>query len=189
MSVQTQTIPANLKYTYEDYQHLPEDRNRYEIIDGELYMTPSPLTVHQYILTNLGLEIGNHVTQNNSGRIFWAPLDVLLSPYDIVQPDILFISNKNKNIITEKNIQGAPDLVVEILSSSTKERDLGMKKKLYARSGVREYWIIDPEEQKIEVFSLSNHDYKLLKAYQKNQLLSSSVLPGLSIPLSKIFPD
>jgi len=131
------------KYTYEDYLKTPEDK-RYELIEGELLMTPSPITSHQRISRKIEFLIEKFVTENDLGEVFYAPYDVHLDDENVVQPDIMFISKGRSKIIGEKNLLGAPDLVVEILSESTAYRDLIQKKKLYAKFGVKEYWIVVP---------------------------------------------
>src|SRR4030067_3847920 len=173
-----------IKFNYQDYLQLPEDK-RYEIIDGDLFMVPSPNEAHQRFLVTLTNIMVNYVRKNKLGSIYCAPFDVLFSEEDIVQPDIIFISNKNKNIITKNNIQGAPDLLIEILSPGTSKRDLGIKKKLYAKSGVREYWIVDPAEETVEVFTLKagafwGRSYRVGEAGQKSRL-SSFVIQGFDM--------
>ena len=133
-----------LKFTYEDYLSFPEDGKRHELIDGEHFVTPAPLTKHQRILSNLHLLITAYVKQNALGSAFFAPTDVILSDTDVVQPDFLFISATRSAIITEANIQGPPDLAVEILSEGTRKTDEVIKRKLYERYGVEEYWVFYP---------------------------------------------
>lgn len=181
-------IPESLKFTYKDYLLLPEDK-RYEIIEGDLYMVPSPFTKHQRISINLAHILLEFVRQKDLGEILIAPCDVLLSEHDIVQPDILFVSTEKSSIITEKNIQGAPDLVVEILSRSRKHIDKKLKNRLYARSGVKEYWIADPDKETIEVFTLKKAEgYKSDGIYGRKDKLKSTVLKGLSINVNEVFP-
>lgn len=139
-----------IQFNYDDYLLLPDDGKRYEIIEGELFMAPAPSMKHQYDLFELGVRIREFVKKKKLGIVFLAPCDVILLNTNIVQPDIVFVSKENREIITEKNIQGAPDLAVEITSSSTAERDLVLKKKLYAKFGVKEYWIAFVKEQKVE---------------------------------------
>jgi len=176
-----------IRFTYEDYRQLPDDGRRYEVIEGELVMAPSPARKHQEIIVNLGLALGFFIKSHSLGKFYFAPFDVLLSEYTVVQPDILFISNERLSVLTEENVQGAPDLIVEILSPATRERDLGIKKKIYARFGVREYWIVDPEKETIEIWSLKASGFKLHQTFQRNDNLRSPLLPGLEIPLSSIF--
>lgn len=180
------SVVEKKKYTYEDYLKTPEDE-RYELIEGELLMTPSPIPRHQRISGKLEFELRKFVTENNLGEIFDAPCDVYLDNENVVQPDILFISKERLNIIGEKNIQGAPDLVIEIISEDTAYRDLIQKKKLYARFGVKEYWIVIPGEELIEVYVLKDNAYMVYKTFNKNETLESPYLKNLKIELKSIF--
>jgi len=180
-------VPEALRFTYEDYRELPEDGNKYEIINGELSMTPSPLTIHQIISHKLNLELGNFVARHDLGFVFQAPLDVILSQHDIVQPDLFFISKSRQAIVTEKNIQGAPDLVIEIISPETKKRDLGLKKKLYAKHGVKEYWVVYPKEKRIGLYALVENEFQLFATYAGQDTLRSKVLQGFELTLATIF--
>jgi len=174
------------KYTYADYLKTPDDE-RYELIEGELLMTPSPVMRHQRISRKMLIALDNHVTDNDLGEVFDAPSDVYLDNENIVQPDILFVSKQRLDIIGEKNIQGAPDLVTEIISESTAYRDLVQKKKLYARFGVKEYWIVIPEESSVDIFTLKDNAFVLHKSYGKEDILQSPLLKKLKIELKKIF--
>jgi len=180
------TVIEKKKYTYEDYLKTPEDE-RYELIEGELLMTPSPTTRHQRISREFEFEILRFVRKNNIGEVFYAPYDVYLDDENVVQPDILFISKERLNIIGEKNIQGAPDLVIEIISENTAYRDLVQKKRLYARFGVKEYWIVIPDEELIEIYTLKENTYMLHKTYSKDDTLESSYLKDLKIELKNIW--
>jgi Uma2 family endonuclease len=174
-----------IKFNYQDYLQLPEDK-RYEIIEGDLFMVPSPNERHQHILSNILYVLFDYVRKNKLGAVYCAPFDVLFSEEDIVQPDIIFVSNKNKKIITKDNIKGAPDLLVEILSPSTSKRDIGIKKKLYARHSVREYWVVDPEGEMVDLFNLKGREFES-KRYGVQEFLSSSVIKDLTIEVKKIF--
>jgi Uma2 family endonuclease len=174
------------KYTYEDYLKTPEDQ-RYELIEGELIMSPSPIPKHQRISGKIDFILRKFVTENNIGEVFYAPCDVYLDEENVVQPDILFISKERLGIIGEKNIQGTPDLVIEIISESTAYRDLVQKKKLYARFGIKEYWIVVPGEESIEVYILKDNTYILYKTYSKDDTLESLYLNDLKIGLKGIF--
>ena len=179
-----------IKFNYQDYLQLPEDK-RYEIIDGELFMVPSPNEVHQRILLTLTTILLNYVKKNKLGYVYCAPFDVLFSEEDIVQPDIIFVSNENRKIITKDNIKGTPDLLIEILSPSTCKRDLGIKKKLYVKNGVREYWIVDPEQEIIEVLNLKEGEFRS-KSYNtgvvgQTSRLSSFIIQGFDIDIKEIF--
>ncbi|MBE0427356.1 MAG: Uma2 family endonuclease [Nitrospirae bacterium] len=180
------TVIEKKKYTYEDYLKTPDDE-RYELIEGELLKIPTPFTKHQKISGELSFILNKFITENGIGELFHAPLDVYFDDKNVVQPDILFISKDRLNIIGEKNIQGAPDLVIEIISENTAYRDLIQKKKLYAKFGVKEYWIVIPGEELIEVYGLKDNTYILYKTYNKNDTLESPYLTNLKIGLKSIF--
>lgn len=174
------------KYTYEDYLRLPEDQ-RYELISGELVMVPAPKTKHQRISARLLRLLMNYVEEKDAGEIFPAPTDVYFDEETVVQPDILFISKERQATITEDNIKGAPDLVVEIVSPSSAYYDLVKKKKIYARFGVKEYWAVDPEEKTVEVYLPAADVYEVAQSLSEGDRLSSAVFPGLSIDLIELF--
>lgn len=180
-------IAEKKRYTYEDYLKTPDDV-RYELIEGDLIMVPSPITRHQRISMKIAFAIEKYVVENNLGEVFYAPYDVHLDDENVVQPDILFISKDNSNIIGEKNVQGAPDLVIEILSEAAAYRDTIQKKRLYARFGVKEYWIAAPDDRLVEVYYLKDRgEYQLIKTYSEDAVLESQIIRGLKIELSKIF--
>ncbi len=183
---------ARLKeWTYEEFMALPEGGPvRYEIIDGELCMTPSPVTRHQKISKNLLFEIERFLRTNPLGEIFAAPVDVVFSqePPQVVVPDLVFVAAEHLSLITEKNLQGVPDLLVEILSPTTATIDRRVKHALYERVGVPEYWIVDPERNSVQVFRLSGGRYAPALEFGLGDRLETPLLPGLSIPLSNVFP-
>ncbi len=174
------------KYTYEDYCKISDDK-RYELIKGELLMTPSPVTKHQRISRRLESILDNFITKNQLGELFYALYDVHFDNENVVQPDILFISKDRSGIVGEKNVQGAPDLVVEIISENSAYRDMVQKKKLYAKFGVKEYWIVIPEGEEIEIYTLKDNTYQLYKAYSKDNTLESPLLRGLTLKVMDIF--
>ena len=171
--------------TYDDYALLPQDRNRYEILEGELYMTRSPTLLHQYALIQLAWILMNHVNPRKLGQIFVAPLDVLLSEFNVLQPDILFLHHSKIPPASAKNLQVVPDLVVEILSQTSIEQDRIHKKRIYARHGVPHYWIVDPENRIFEVFELAGSAYRLAAAFAGDGTATTSLFPGLAIPLAR----
>ncbi len=182
----TPAIVEKKKYTYEDYLKTPDDK-RYELIGGDLLMTPSPVPNHQRISRKIEFILEKFVTQNNLGEIFDAPCDVYLDDENVVQPDILFITHERRDIIGEKNIQGAPDLAIEIISENSAYRDVVQKKRLYTRFGVKEYWIVIPDCEEIEIYTLKDNTYQLHKSYDKGNILESPSLKGLNIALKEIF--
>lgn len=183
------TVPnPHIKFTYEDYVNTPEDK-RYELLDGELIMTPAPAEIHQRISILLGWRLIQFVTENGLGRVYQAPFDVVLSNMDVVQPDLLFVSNARAHVVTAANVQGAPDLVVEILSPSTAERDRTLKRRLYARHGVREYWIVDTEARSVAVLLLRGGGFEVAGTYGEGDTLTSPTLPGFELRVDDIFRD
>lgn len=176
---------AKIKFTYKDYLQLPEDK-RYELIEGEFFTVPSPSTGHQSISQNLFRILDAYIRDRGLGKLYYAPLDVVLSEENVLQPDLLFVSKQRFNIITDKNIQGAPDLVIEILSSATADKDRGLKQKLYAKFGVREYWLVDPDKETIEVLTLTEEGFESVRVYQKGEVVESSLLKGISLAVAEI---
>ncbi len=177
---------AKVRFTYNDYLLLPEDK-RYEILDGELYMVPAPNIKHQRVSRNLEIALVQHSKANGIGEILHAPCDVILSDENVVQPDVLFIRKERACIIGENNIQGAPDIVVEILSEGTRRKDLEIKKKIYAAYGVPEYWIVDPQAETIAVFLWNESGYVEKGIFASSDQLSSPILPQLNLKLVEIF--
>lgn len=181
---------TRIKLTYEDFLQLPDDGKRHEIIDGEHYVTASPVARHQLILGNLHYFIKGFLREHDLGEVFLSPFDVIFSNVDIVEPDLLYLSHERRSLLTEANLRGAPDLVVEILSPSTRARDRGIKKKLYERSEVSEYWIVDPDGETIEVFGRHAEGgleptAELSRAAADE--LSTPLLPGLELALEEVF--
>ena len=147
----------SVKFTYEDLLNFQDDGKRHEIIDGEHFVTPSPNTKHQRIVGRLNLALGNYLEHHPIGEVFVAPFDVVFSDLDVVEPDLLYISRERAQVLTDQHVRGAPDLVVEILSPGTRKTDEVTKRKLYDRSGVQEYWVVDPELDVIGVTSFLPH--------------------------------
>ena len=180
--------PAPSRWTYADYLELPDDGNLYEVIEGELFMTPAPGTKHQLVSGELEFALQAFVKSQNLGLVLSAPCDVLLEPGGTpVEPDIFFISRSRLNILTSQNVQGPPDLIVEIISPSNPEHDRDRKFKLYQESRVAEYWIVDPEVQTIEVFLLQQEAYILHGRFGAGQAATSSVLKGFRVDVDEIF--
>ena len=180
------TQKPRIKLTYEDYRTTPEDK-RYELLDGELILAPAPRTSHQSVQIALGSRMYQFVEAEGLGQVFLAPTDVVLSDTDVVQPDILFVSRERAHIITEDNIQDAPDMVIEILSPSTADRDRGFKRALYARHGVREYWLVGPDSATVTVLALEEEGFEVVGTYGEGDSVSSSVVEGFAIELDEVF--
>ena len=183
--------PVDTRLTYEDLEHFPDDRNRREIIDGDLYVTPSPNLRHQVLVGRLYMAIANYLTARpGPGRVYLSPLDVVLSPHDVVEPDLLFVGSDQLDLLTLKNVQGPPALVVEVLSPGTRKTDEQVKRRLFARAGVREYWLVDPELDLIKV-SRRGDDGSFRRvaelAAEDSSTLESPLLPGFSLALAEFF--
>lgn len=180
-------LPEQGAWTYEDYSLLPNDGWRYEVIKGVLYMAPAPNTNHQHAIGQIEYELFHHVKRNDLGRVYLSPIDVILpglaSP---VQPDILFIAKERLPIITKQTIDGAPDLVIEVLSPATLIHDRRIKYKLYEEAGVKEYWIVDVDQSMIEVFALTNGIYTASGRYGSGETAFSSLLDGFSVAVDSI---
>src|SRR5262245_33861854 len=184
---------SDRRLTVDDYMRFPDDGKRHEIIDGVHYVTPSPNLRHQAISGRLHLAIGNFLTAHpHLGRVFFARLDVILSFYDVVEPDLLIVAGDQFDIMTEKNIQGAPAIVVEILSPSARKVDEVTKRRLFERTGVREYWLVDPKRDAVKIFARgSNASFPTASELSRaaGDALSTPVLPGFSVSLATIFAD
>lgn len=178
-------------FTYEDYKSLPEAMDRrYELMDGELSVVPSPTTAHQTVAQNLEYVLMRHVRATRCGRVLHAPLDVVLGTgpqREVVQPDIVYVDRARTDIITSDEVAGAPDWVIEIISPGTKRRDRGYKRTLYERSGVREYWIVDLVSESIEVFVLGPTGFRPAIRYTSGSEIASAVVANLSVPLTEVF--
>ncbi len=179
-------IPKSLeiKFKYEDYLLLPDNGKRYQIIGGELYVVPPPVPYHQKISRNIEFILYSLVKERDLGEVFNAPCDVLLSEEDVVQPDIFFISKEREHIIGEKNIQGAPDLIIEILSQRTAEIDKKLKVKLYEKYGVKEYWLVEPERKEVKVLVRGQEGYMSLGTFKES---FSSPLLKTEVDLREVF--
>lgn len=173
------------RWTYEDYYRLDDDR-RYEIIDGNLLMAPAPDTWHQDWVGGFYSLLTGYVKKNNLGKVFISPVDVVLDPENTVQPDVIFVSTANAGIIQRRAIVGVPDLLVELVSPSSVRRDRYDKKELYARFGVKEYWIGDPANKAVEILTLQQGRYELHCCAEENGQLSSLVLAGLRFELTEM---
>lgn len=181
--------PVSTRFTYEDYCNWPDDGRRHEIIDGDHFTSTSRNRSHQLALGHLIAQLHPFVGKHQLGEVFLSPFDVLFSDFDVVQPDLLFVAKANAEIVTEDNIRGVPDLVIEILSESTRKYDLVTKRKLYERFGVPEFWVVDPLLETIAVY---RHDGSVLAkvaelSAEVGEKLESPLLPGLVLAVSEIF--
>ena len=181
---------TGIKLTYDDFLRFPDDGKRHELIDGEHYVTPSPNLPHQSIAGTLYGLLWTYLRKEPRGRVFFAPLDVVLSHFDIVEPDLLYVSNtRAADVLTELHVKGVPDLVVEIKSPSTGTRDTGLKRRLYERFGVSEYWLVDPKTSAITVYrgGDTGFDAPIKLHGATGDTLTSPLFPDLALSLSEVF--
>ncbi len=187
MSIRSQSPPM----TYQDLLRLPEDHLRHELIGGEHFVSPSPAVKHQRIVLNLARILSSFARAHRLGEAMVGPLDVLLTEHDVVEPDVLFVSAARANRVQERYVDGAPDLVVEVLSPSNRKLDRTKKHRLYETHGVPEYWIVDPEVESVEVYRAATPGGPLALAGSlapaAGDTLETPLLPGLRIPMSEVF--
>ncbi len=184
-------LKPSMKLTYEDFLHFPDDGRRHELLDGEHVVTPSPFLRHQVAVGNLHLSLGNHLRGRKLGRLFLAPFDIVLSPHDVVEPDLLYLGQDRLDRITEKNVQGSPDLAIEVLSSSTRGRDRTIKRRIYRKFGVREYWMVDTKALEVTVVRFAGSPRRrdeeiVLGAADR---LTSPLFPEWSMAVVEVFSD
>ena len=175
-------------FTYEDLLHTPDDGKRYEVLEGDLIVSPSPRTKHQWIVHRVDVLFGA-AEHAGCGTACTAPMDVVLANSDVVQPDVLFITKDRKGIIAVENIQGAPDLVVEVISEGSRRRDAITKRHIYERYGVRFYWLVDPEEETVRVFELQDGAYGEPTTLRAGQQLTCPLFPGITQDVGKLFAE
>lgn len=182
------SLVAHRPLTAQDYRDLPEGAPRYQLIDGELHMAPAPNRSHQTVIGKLYTALDAYLATHPLGEIYLAPFDVYLTDLDVYQPDLSFFSTARCACLAEDGAHGAPDLVVEVLSPATARFDLGPKKSIYARAGVREYWVADPATRQLRRFDLTVDAALPAQTLSAADTLTSPLLPGLAIPLARVFP-
>ena len=181
------TTQPVVKFTYEDYLTTPED-DRYELLDGDLMMVPAPNLRHQRVQRNLGQKLNQFIQERDLGELFYAPCDVFLSNTDVVQPDLLFVSREREHLLSDgEKVRGAPDLVIEILSPSTETKDRGLKRDLYGRHGVTEYWLVDPIAETVSIHRQRGGVLAAVDTFGRGQTLRSLLFAGLELRLDDIF--
>jgi Uma2 family endonuclease len=181
------TVVRVRRFTHDDVERMPQERegDRHELIDGEIFVTPSPIPPHQLLLTEVSVLVNDAVRPGNLGHVFYAPTDVKPTPDDWVVPDLCFVARDRLWIVGASAIDGAPDLIVEILSPSTRGRDQAQKRALYERTGVREYWLVDPRDRTVTVFALRGGHYEALPLVGGR--IRSELLPGAEIDVAALF--
>ena len=172
-------------WTYDDYLALNDD-TVFEIINGKAFISPAPELFHQRWAGKLYLAVQRHVEARKLGEVFFAPVDVVLDDMNVVQPDLVFVSTANASLLERRGIMGAPDLVVEIISPTSLRRDRYDKRELYARFGVKEFWLADVANRSIEVLSLQKNTYQLLCSAADEGKIRSEILPGFELDLASL---
>jgi Uma2 family endonuclease len=178
---------AITKVTFEEFRQFPIDGKRYELVRGEVHVTPAPATRHQAVVQNLSGNLWPFVIKSRLGEVWTAPLDVRLSEDTAFEPDLIFISNARAGIIREEWIAGAPDLVVEVSSPSTAAYDRATKLLIYAEAGVPNVWFLDPQIKTAEVLKLQGKKYFVDAILAGDQVLTSDLFPGWQLPLRDLF--
>jgi Uma2 family endonuclease len=181
---------SRTKLTYEDFLSFPDDGKRHELIDGEHYVTPSPSSAHQHIVANIHFVLRSYLETRPLGVAMLAPFDIVLSQFDVVEPDLIYFTRERyREVVGAKNAQGPPNLAVEVLSPGTRRNDEVTKRKLYERTGVAEYWVVDPEIEVIKVYRLDGGSYTrgAELSLERDDVLASPLFPELSLTLAAIF--
>ena len=173
------------KLDYSDLAVTPDDGKRYEIIEGDLYVTPSPSPVHQRVSARLFIRLMEYFDRRGIGEVFYAPVDLILSDHDIFVPDLLVVADAE--LVSKRGIEGPPLLVVEILSPGTKRQDRGLKARRYAELGIRHYWIVDPEARKLECHRLAGMEFLPLVEAEGSATLVHPDWQGLEIDLAVLW--
>lgn len=177
------------RITYRDYLQLPEG-GRWEVLEGDLRMVPAPGEFHQRVVSALNDTLKAFVKQHGLGRVYFAPFDVILAEDSVVQPDLLLITRDRLSILAPEGVRGAPDLVIEVLShGSTAARDRGIKRQLYGRYGVREYWIVDPDSRTLELTVLQSGELQTWRVFRSGDRVESPLLPGFVLVLDELFTE
>ena len=182
---------ATTRLTYEDYVKLPSDGKRYEIIDGELFVNPAPVPRHQWIVGNLFFALRLYFKAQGGGRAYISPIDVLLGDDNIVEPDVIAILADRVAIVGEKNVKGAPNLVIEVLSDGTRRLDEIHKRKLYERGGVDEYWIVDPELELVKIYRREGTQFARVAEVgtENGGTITTPLLPGFALDVTDVFAN
>jgi Uma2 family endonuclease len=183
-------MPVNTNFpplTVENYKLLPETGPRYQLIQGDLYMAPAPNRFHQEISRNLQYELHSYLKRTPIGKLFNAPFDHYLDEVNVFQPDLIVVLNERLGILSEEGAEGAPELVFEILSPKTRSLDLMNKKQEYARAGVKELWIIDPEPRSITIHEFASDGVEKTRQLHEADTLSTDLLPGFDLAVATIF--
>jgi Uma2 family endonuclease len=179
--------PVVVPYTYTEYAALPADGRRWELIDGDFEVTPAPAPRHQTVSRHLQFELMGALEEPGIAQVFNAPIDVILSEENVVQPDLAIVRSDRSHLISARGIEGPPDIIVEILSPSSKVIDRRVKSRTYARFGVPEYWIIDGDTGQIELYRLGAEGYVLELRFDRASTLTSPSFQEIQVSLARVF--
>jgi Uma2 family endonuclease len=185
--MRSMVLPKSIRFKARDIWDTPDDGKRYEVIDGQLYVTPPPIPEHQRPSMRLSFHLEGYVHERDLGQVYAAPIGVELDDENGIQPDLVYVSRERLHIVGKKGIEGAPDLVVEILSPSTRGRDRGVKLRRYAAAGVPHYWIVDPRSRALEAYRLVERGYELIEKYGPGEVFRPELFPGLEIPIDDLW--
>jgi Uma2 family endonuclease len=180
-------LPQRIRFKATDIWDTPDDGNRYEVIDGQLFVTPAPVPEHQGAVAALCAYLWSYVHQRELGQVYGAPVGVVLDEETVVQPDLVYVSREHQQMIGKRSIDGAPDLVVEILSPGTRSRDRGIKQRRYAGSSIPHYWIVDPRTRALEAYRLGEQGYELTGTHGPGSVFRPELFPDLEIPIDDLW--
>jgi len=183
----TPTVRRPPPFTYEDYCRIPEDGKCHELIEGEFFVSPAPFIQHQSVSANLLRALLQAIHKPGLARVFHPPTDLILARTTVVQPDLIVVGQARESFITKRAVEGPPDVVVEILSPSSLDRDQYIKRKLYEKFQILEYWVVDPEQESITVYRLDEGTYGIRANYDRTSTLESPEFPTLQVPLADVF--
>ncbi|MDR1284426.1 MAG: Uma2 family endonuclease [Opitutaceae bacterium] len=176
-------------FTVHDYRELPDNGPRYQLVEGDLYMAPAPNRFHQTYAGKIYSALDNWLDAHPVGKAYVAPFDVHLTDLNVYQPDVCYFSSERYACLTREGANGAPELAVEVLSPSSAHLDLGLKKEIYTRTGVLEYWIVDPDTRLVKVYHLPENSQAPAFTLDKTGTLTTRLLPGFRLPLTKVFVE
>jgi Uma2 family endonuclease len=177
------------RVSYDDLAQMPEDGRRYELYDGEVFVVPSPILLHQVVTMRIWRILDDYASQAG-GLAVTSPIDIVFSDYDVVQPDIVFMTAASMRTVSlMQPVRQSPDLAVEVLSPSTASNDRGRKMRMFQRYGVPEYWIVDPIKESLEIYRLAESEYELVGTFAGSATMCSAVLPNLTVVPASVFPS
>lgn len=179
-------VPSD-RATVEDYRATPQGPPWYQLVEGDLVSEPAPNRYHQDIVGNLASLLGGFVRDRGLGKVYFAPFDVYLAEHDVYQPDLLFVSNERRHILTDDGARGAPDLVVEIVSPATAQLDKTRKRRIYAQTGVKELWLVDPILRQVHRYDFHRNPTRPVRIIDEDERFETPLLPGLVISTADMF--